>query len=105
MPCSAASAGKFRSAAVIDALRDLLSDPDANVRAVASVSLARTEANDPVTLKFLSKTLNDKDRLVREAGCLALGHLQAKQAVSKLLHLWWVCERLNSASVVSVCEA
>ena len=88
MPCSAASTGKFRSAAVIDALRDLLSDPDANVRAVASVSLARTEANDPVTLKFLSKTLNDKDRLVREAGCLALGHLQAKQAVSKLLHLW-----------------
>ncbi|KAL8596904.1 hypothetical protein ACOMHN_065853 [Nucella lapillus] len=80
--------GKFRSAAVIDALRDLLTDPDANVRAVASVSLARTEANDPVTLKFLSKTLNDKDRLVREAGCLALGHLQAKQAVSKLLHLW-----------------
>lgn len=81
-------AGKFRSAAVIDALRDLLSDADANVRAVASVSLARTEANDPVTLKFLSKTLNDKDRLVREAGCLALGHLQAKQAVAKLLHLW-----------------
>ncbi|XP_070204479.1 uncharacterized protein [Littorina saxatilis] len=80
--------GKFRSAAVIDALRDLLSDPDANVRAVASVSLARTEANDPVTLKFLSKTLNDKDRLVREAGCLALGHLRAKQTVAKLLHLW-----------------
>ncbi|XP_076452869.1 uncharacterized protein LOC143288361 isoform X2 [Babylonia areolata] len=80
--------GKFRSAAVIDALRDLLSDADANVRSVAAVSLARTEANDPVTLKFLSKTLNDKDRLVREAGCLALGHLQARQAVSKLLHLW-----------------
>lgn len=80
--------GKFRSAAVIDALRDLLTDEDANVRAVAAVSLARTEANDPVTVKFLSKTLKDKDRLVREAGCLALGHLQAKQVVSKLLHLW-----------------
>lgn len=80
--------GKFRSAAVIDALRDLLADQDANVRAVATISLARTEAKDPVTIKFLMKTLNDKDRLVREAGCLALGHLQAKQAVNKLLHMW-----------------
>ncbi|XP_005093196.1 uncharacterized protein LOC101851332 [Aplysia californica] len=80
--------GKFHSAAVIDALRDLLNDVDANVRAVAAVSLARTETNDPVTNKFLMKTLNDKDRLVREAGCLALGHLKVKQAVSKLLHLW-----------------
>ncbi|GFR77118.1 protein FAM65A [Elysia marginata] len=80
--------GKFRTAAVIDALRDLLSDEDANARAVAAVSLARTDANDPVTVKFLMKTLNDKDRLVREAGCLALGHLQARQAVNKLLHMW-----------------
>ncbi|GFN77454.1 hypothetical protein PoB_000396000 [Plakobranchus ocellatus] len=80
--------GKFRTAAVIDALRDLLSDEDANARAVAAVSLARTDASDPVTVKFLMKILNDKDRLVREAGCLALGHLQARQAVNKLLHMW-----------------
>jgi len=52
------------------------------------VSLARTDSNDPVTSKFLMKTLNDKDRLVREAGCLALGHLKVEKAVSKLLHLW-----------------
>ena len=75
---------------MIDALRDLLADEDANARAVAAVSLARTDANDPITVKFLMKTLNDKDRLVREAGCLALGHLQARQAVNKLLHMWSV---------------
>ncbi|XP_067673831.1 uncharacterized protein [Haliotis asinina] len=80
--------GRFRSNAVIDALRDLLTDPDANVRAVAAVSLARTEASDSHTVKHLLKILNDKDRLVREAGCLALGHLQAKSAVKKLLHMW-----------------
>ncbi|XP_046556849.1 LOW QUALITY PROTEIN: uncharacterized protein LOC124266076 [Haliotis rubra] len=80
--------GRFRSLAVIDALRDLLTDTDANVRAVAAVSLARTEANDSQTVKHLLKILNDKDRLVREAGCLALGHLQAQSAVKKLLHMW-----------------
>ncbi|KAK7483424.1 hypothetical protein BaRGS_00025364 [Batillaria attramentaria] len=80
--------GKFRSAAVIDALRDLLTDPDANVRAVATVSLARTDANDPVTVRHIMRMLTDKDRLVREAGCLALGHLKARQAISKLTHIW-----------------
>ena len=34
------------------------------------------------------KCLNDKDRLVREAGCLALGHLKSKQAVPKIVQLW-----------------
>ena len=81
-------AGKFRSAAVIDALRDLLTDPDANVRAVATVSLSRTNANDPVTIRHILRMLNDKDRLVREAGCLALGHLQAREAIGRLTHLW-----------------
>ena len=38
--------------------------------------------------KQLMKSLNDKDRLVREAGCLALGHLKSQQAVPKLVQLW-----------------
>ncbi|XP_050410607.1 uncharacterized protein LOC126825147 [Patella vulgata] len=79
---------KYRSAPVIQALQDLLTDPDANVRAVAAISLARTEANDDQSLNKLLRTLMDKDRLVREAGCLALGHLHAEQAVKKLLHMW-----------------
>ena len=34
--------GKFCSVAVVEALLDLLSDTDNNVRAVAAISLART---------------------------------------------------------------
>ncbi|XP_041348008.1 uncharacterized protein LOC121367734 isoform X2 [Gigantopelta aegis] len=80
--------GKYRSPAVIQALHDLLSDPDANVRAVAAVSLARTNASDKHTINCIMNILNDNDRLVREAGCLALGHLQAKPAVKKILNMW-----------------
>ena len=80
--------GRFRSSQVIEALRDLLYNSEANVRAVAAVSLAKTGASDSMTVKCLMKCLNDKDRLVREAGCLALGHLKAKQAVPKILHIW-----------------
>ncbi|XP_041376962.1 uncharacterized protein LOC121389409 [Gigantopelta aegis] len=80
--------GKFRSTAVIDALRDLLTDKNANVRAVAAVSLARTKANDTRTVQHIMKCLQDNDRLVREAGCLALGHLKAKVAVKKILNMW-----------------
>ncbi|XP_041348009.1 uncharacterized protein LOC121367735 [Gigantopelta aegis] len=80
--------GKYRSPAVVRALHDLLTDPDANVRAVAAVSLARTNASDKHTISCIMNILNDNDRLVREAGCLALGHLQAKPAVKKLLHMW-----------------
>ena len=67
---------------------DLLTDADNNVRAVAAISLARTGANNPTVVKRLMKTLDDKDRLVRESGCLALGHLKAEAAVTKIVHLW-----------------
>ncbi len=36
------------------------------------------------------KCLNDKDRLVRESGCLALGHLKCEKAVPQLVQLWSV---------------
>ncbi|VDI42193.1 Hypothetical predicted protein [Mytilus galloprovincialis] len=80
--------GKFQSTTVINALRDLLRSTSSNVRAVAAVSLVKTGDKDPSTVDNLMKCLNDKDRLVREAGCLALGQLHAKKAVPKLLHLW-----------------
>ena len=41
-------------------------------------------------VKALLGTLSDRDRLVRESGCLALGHLKAHAAVPKILHLWYV---------------
>ncbi|XP_061197152.1 uncharacterized protein LOC133205368 [Saccostrea echinata] len=80
--------GKYQSASVIESLRDLLRNQDSNIRAVAAVSLAKTGNQDKSTINVLLKCLKDKDRLVREAGCLALGHMKAKAAVPKLLHLW-----------------
>jgi HEAT repeat protein len=67
---------------------DLLADKDNNVRAVAAISLARTGAKSDAVVKRLMKTLDDKDRLVRESGCLALGHLKAQAAVTKIVHIW-----------------
>ncbi|XP_048747306.1 uncharacterized protein LOC125659614 [Ostrea edulis] len=80
--------GKYQSVSVIESLRDLLRNENANTRAVAAVSLAKTGNQDKSTINVLLKCLNDKDRLVREAGCLALGHMKAKRAVPRLLHLW-----------------
>ncbi|KAK3084316.1 hypothetical protein FSP39_011502 [Pinctada imbricata] len=82
--------GRYQSPAVISSLRDLLRSKESNIRAVTAVSLAKTGNKDKQTIDHLMKLLSDKDRLVREAGCLALGHLQAKVAIPKLLHLWQV---------------
>lgn len=88
IPLLICNLGKYQSATVIECLRDLLRNEDSNIRAVAAVSLAKTGNQDKATINVLLKCLNDKDRLVREAGCLALGHMKAKKAVPKLLHLW-----------------
>ena len=79
---------------------DLLTDKDNNVRAVAAISLARTGANSKQVVQSLMKCLNEKDRLVRESACLALGHLQAEAAVPKLVHLW-----SGTLTLVSFCCA
>ena len=82
--------GKFSSGAVIQALIKLLDDSDPNIRAVAAISLARTEVtNDQIVSKLIA-SLKDGDRLVRESGCLALGHMKAKKAVSAVVSLWYV---------------
>jgi HEAT repeat protein len=73
---------------VIEALKDLLVDKDNNVRTVAAISLARTGANDDKVINLLIKCLDERDRLVRESACLALGHLRSAKAVPKLVHLW-----------------
>ena len=80
--------GKFNSTAVIEALKDLLEDKDNNIKAVAAISLAHTGNSNPAIMARLQKCLDVNDRLVREAGCLALGHLKATSAVPKLIHLW-----------------
>ena len=80
--------GKFKSLTVIGALRDLLTDKDVNVQAVAIISLARTGAHDIDTIVALRKCLRAKDRVVREAACLSLGHLGIEAAVDELVNLW-----------------
>lgn len=73
---------------MIDALCDLLTDKDANVQAVALISLARTGANDDRTIKRILRCLRARDRVVREAACLALGTLKAEQGIELLVELW-----------------
>ncbi|XP_063448619.1 uncharacterized protein LOC134728118 [Mytilus trossulus] len=80
--------GKFKSLTVIGALRDLLADKDANVQAVAIISLARTNSTDIETIVALRKCLRMKDRVVREAACLALGHLGVEAVIEELVNLW-----------------
>ncbi|XP_077995737.1 protein tirA-like isoform X2 [Glandiceps talaboti] len=79
--------GKFNSSSVVGALLDLITDKDENVRTIAAISLAKTGSTSNQVTKKLMMLLNDKDRLVRESGCLALGHLKVKQAVPKLVQL------------------
>ncbi|KAK2177786.1 hypothetical protein NP493_578g02004 [Ridgeia piscesae] len=80
--------GKYRSTAVIEALLDLLKDKDNNVKTVAAISLARTGVARRDVNVALVRCLADKDRLVRESACLALGHLKVEAAVKKLVQLW-----------------
>ncbi|XP_038059074.1 uncharacterized protein LOC119730313 [Patiria miniata] len=80
---------KFHSSSVLEALLDLCSDKDENVRAVAALSLARVA--DPQNKHAVGRMMNllkDKDRLVRESGCLALGHIKAEEAAPQLVNLW-----------------
>ncbi|XP_062503988.1 uncharacterized protein LOC134180801 isoform X2 [Corticium candelabrum] len=65
---------KFRSSTVVAALIKLLQDQDANIRAVAALSLSHCEQNE--------------DRLVRESCCISLGNLGSTAAIDKLAHIW-----------------
>ena len=73
---------------MVNALQDLLTDKDPNIAAVAIISLARTDSHDITTVTALRKCLRAKDRVVREAACLALGHLGVESAIEELVNLW-----------------
>ncbi|XP_072172254.1 uncharacterized protein [Diadema setosum] len=80
---------KFRSRSVVEAMMDLCADRDDNVRAVAALSLARVAPPKNLrVVRRLLRLLKDRDRLVRQSGCLALGHMKARQAVPSLVNLW-----------------
>lgn len=82
------SQGKFHNPAVVDALRRLLDDEDANIRAVAAISLGRTGVKDEAIIDQLIQKLKDGDRIVRQSVCLSLGALKAKKAIPHISNLW-----------------
>lgn len=75
---------------MVDALVALLGEPDPNIRAVAAISLGRTEhgSEGEVLVDKLMALLEDKDRIVRQSACLSLGRLKATRAVPKISHIW-----------------
>lgn len=66
----------------------LLDDEDANVRAVAAISIGRTGVQDEAIIDILIGKLKDGDRIVRQSVCLSLGALKAKKAIPHISNLW-----------------
>ena len=82
------STGNVQSERAVEVLLDLLESGDGDMKATAALSLCKTGDDSDRVIKKLLMCLESEDRLVRESGCLALGHLRAKEAVPKLIHLW-----------------
>ncbi|KAL5017556.1 hypothetical protein ScPMuIL_007145 [Solemya velum] len=83
------SLGKYSFPPVVSALTDMLEDDDANIRAVATIALAKSGKTQKNTVEKIIKQLDDKDRLVRESGCLALGYLKATgKAEQAVVDVW-----------------
>ena len=80
--------GKFHNPAVVEALLRLLDDEDANVRAVAAISIGRTGVQEEAIIDRLIEKLSDGDRIVRQSVCLSLGALKAKKAIPHISNLW-----------------
>ena len=73
---------------MVEALLQLMTDPDPNVRAVAAISLGRTGRSEEQIIDELIKLLDDKDRIVRQSACLSLGTLKAVKAVPAIGNIW-----------------
>lgn len=80
--------GKFHNPAVVEALLRLLDDEDANIRAVAAISLGRTGVQEDSIIDILIGKLKDSDRIVRQSVCLSLGALKAKKAIPHISNVW-----------------
>ena len=79
----------FQNPAVVEALLQLFSDPDPNVRAVAAISLGRTGRSEEYIIDALIKLLEDNDRIVRQSACLSLGTLKAVKAIPAIGNIWY----------------
>ncbi|XP_033627344.1 uncharacterized protein LOC117290195 [Asterias rubens] len=80
--------GQFKTQSVIAVLLDLSNDNDANVRAVAAISLGKTGIKSRRVSQRMLKMLSDPDRLVREAACISLGRMQIESAVPNIVQVW-----------------
>ncbi|XP_060075823.1 uncharacterized protein LOC132555490 isoform X2 [Ylistrum balloti] len=69
--------GNFTFPAVVKGLTEMLHDDDPNIRAVATIALAKSAKSRKLTVDKIISKLDDDDRLVRESACLALGFLKA----------------------------
>ncbi|XP_033748675.1 uncharacterized protein LOC117333479 isoform X2 [Pecten maximus] len=69
--------GNFTFPAVVKGLTEMLHDEDPNIRAVATIALAKSAKSRKMTVDKIISKLDDDDRLVRESACLALGYLKA----------------------------
>lgn len=81
--------GSFSSPAVIHFLEDMLHESDSNIRAVATIALARAGKGKRLdTIEKISPMLQDDDRLVRESAVLSLGKLKAENCVKAIIDRW-----------------
>ncbi|XP_063729640.1 uncharacterized protein LOC134857192 isoform X3 [Symsagittifera roscoffensis] len=78
----------FKTAAVVSSLLDLLEEPDANLRAVAAISLSKVGQGHQEVYEALIVTTEDPDRLAREAAILSLGKMKCEQAIPRILQIW-----------------
>ncbi|XP_063718159.1 uncharacterized protein LOC134845196 isoform X2 [Symsagittifera roscoffensis] len=80
---------EYNSRAAQETLMDLTRDRDPNVRATAAVTLAKVvEEGDSRVADRLAALLKDKDRLVRESSCVALGRIKSVEKVGDLVRVW-----------------
>lgn len=92
--------GNFSFPAVISGLTSMLKDEDPNIRAVATIALAKSGKAQKSTVDKIIAKLEDEDRLVRESACLALGYLKAGSKSEKA-----VADRWRNDPIKSVREA
>ncbi|KAK2158388.1 hypothetical protein LSH36_171g02047 [Paralvinella palmiformis] len=81
--------GSFQTPSVLTLLFDLVDhSEDPNVRALASLALAKAGKKSQHIENRLIRLLKDEDRLVRESACLSLAHIKCTRAVTDILELW-----------------
>ncbi len=73
---------------MLSSLLDLLEENDANLRAVAAISLSKVGEGHQEVHEALLTATEDGDRLVREAAILSIGKMKCEQAIPRILQIW-----------------